>query len=508
MQRPRSVYRRARFRRLSAANVNRIPPFFLFAASLYLMAMPACQRPSPSTLSPQVPSDSSMAERATESSPDPIGRPVATEKFPRKVNGDDWCRFLGPDGNGHARERGVDPELWQPHPPILWTLPLGVSYGAPAIVGDRLYQFDRYANHERLTCYDLTIPQELWRWESPVQYEDMYGYNNGPRCSPIIDGDLIFLYGVAGGLYCVERSSGNLVWERNINRDYAVVTNFFGVASNPVVYQDLLLVMVGGSPPQSHLVPSGQLNLVEPNGSAIVAFDKRTGEERYRLGHDLASYASLSVQEVAGQPTGLAFLRNGLLAWLPENGKALFEFPWRADMLESVNAAMPVTDGKRVMVSESYQIGTVMLEGSAEPWEVVWKDGGPRNRCRFRAHWATPVLIDGYLYGCSGRNPADSDFRCLRWEDGQVMWTQRSHERSSVLAVDGYMVVLGEYGKLELIRPNPTECEVIAQVDLGRISAPDGQPYLQYPCWAAPVLSHGLLYVRGNDRLICMQLIP
>jgi hypothetical protein len=437
-----------------------------------------------------------------------LGVPAGPEKFPRREFGDEWGRFLGPSGNGHSSETGVAPELWQPHPPILWTLPLGVGYGAPAVVGECLYQFDRYDDCERLTCYDLTWPKELWRWEASVEYEDMYGYNNGPRCSPIIDDDLIFLYGVAGGLYCIERSSGTLIWERNINREYGVVTNFFGVASNPVVHEDLLLVMVGGSPARSHQVPSGQLNLVEPNGTAIAAFDKRTGEQRYLLGDDLASYASLTVQQVAGRATGLAFLRNGLLAWLPETGEILFDFPWRADMLESVNAAVPVTDGQRVLISESYQVGSALLDGASLPWQVAWSDGGPRNRCRFRAHWATPVLVDGYIYGCSGRNPADSDFRCVRWVDGQVMWTERKHERSSVLVVDGYLVVLGEYGSLELIRPNSTQWEVVRRADLGRIQAADGQPYLQYPCWAAPVLSHGLLYVRGNDRMLCMRLIP
>ena len=74
--------------------------------------------------------------------------------------------------------------------------------------------------------------------------------------------------------------------------------------------------------------------------------------------------------------------------------------------------------------------------------------------------------------------------------------------------VDGYLLVLGEYGRLDLMRPNPREPEVIASCDLSRVAGADGRPLLEYPCWAAPVLSHGLLYLRGNDRLVCLQLIP
>lgn len=127
----------------------------------------------------------------------------------------------------------------------------------------------------------------------------------------------------------------------------------------------------------------------------------------------------------------------------------------------------------------------------------------------FRAHWATPVVIDGYFYGCSGRNQPDSDFRCVRLTDGHVQWTGRRHERTSVLLVDGYLVVLGEYGRLELMHPNPKKLEVVASVDLSLIADPsDRNQLLEAPCWAAPILLHGLLYIRGNTNLICMELIP
>jgi hypothetical protein len=120
-------------------------------------------------------------------------------------------------------------------------------------------------------------------------------------------------------------------------------------------------------------------------------------------------------------------------------------------------------------------------------------------------------LIDGYIYGCSGRNGPDTDFRCVRFDDGEVQWFDRDHERqrSSVLAVDGYLIVLGEAGRLELIRPNPKELTVLASAELGELASPlDGEPLLRYPCWAAPVLAHGLLYLRGENHLLCLELIP
>jgi outer membrane protein assembly factor BamB len=239
-----------------------------------------------------------------------------------------------------------------------------------------------------------------------------------------------------------------------------------------------------------------------------VALDKRTGQLKYKVGNDLASYSSPIVRRLGNRDTGLAFLRSGLLGWDVESGQELFTYPWRAEMLESVNAAQPIVSSNQILISETYAIGSVLLELAGDAPSVVWKDGDRRSTQSFRAHWSTPVLIDGYLYGCSGRNQPDADFRCVRLSDAKVMWTQRRHERASVLAVDGYLVVLYENGELELIRPNTEKYEKVASVHLGEINGSNGLPLLDDPCWAAPVLSHGLLYVRGQSNLLCFELIP
>lgn len=444
----------------------------------------------------------------SQTPPPPISSPAKGETSAR-TRGEDWPSFLGPRGDGTSAEEGIDPALWNPHPRLVWTMPLGISYGAPSVVGNQLLQFDRFGDHERLTCVEASSGKEIWHWDSPVRYDDMYGYNNGPRCSPVVDDGRVYTYGVAGQLSCVELKTGQLLWTKNLVKEYSVVQNFFGVASTPYVFEDLLLVMVGGSPTESLRLPDGQLDLVKPNGTAVVAFDKESGQERYRLGDDLASYASMTVRPIEGKPLGLAFLRSGLTVWEPRTGAQQFNFPWRASMLESVNAAMPITTENQILLSEAYEIGSVLLEVQNGEPKVLRRDQGRWRDLPFRAHWSTPVLIDGFLYGCSGRNEGDCDFRCIRLSDGELQWSERRHERSSVLVADGYLIVLGEHGLLELIRPTPDKLDVVAAVDLNQVNDPsDGRPLLSSPCWAAPILSHGLLYVRGRDRLACFELIP
>ena len=77
--------------------------------------------------------------------------------------------------------------------------------------------------------------------------------------------------------------------------------------------------------------------------------------------------------------------------------------------------------------------------------------------------------------------------------------------RSSLTYVDGHFVCLGEDGALRLIKVNPKQYEETARAVL---KGADGEPLLKYPAWAAPIISHGLMYVRGKDRLVCLDLIP
>ncbi len=478
--------------------------FVLFAVAILGGGCSGQEPPSKTAISGQTKFSKSLPSE--EPSPAPLLQATAGPAIDQPSKpGEDWPVFLGPRGDSTSTETGVDPALWKPHPPIKWTLPLGVSYGAPVVVGEKLLLLDRHENVERLSCFQTSDGQELWRQESPVDYRDMYGYNNGPRCCPIVDGDRVYTYGVAGQLSCVRFEDGELVWSKNLNQEYGVIQNFFGVASAPFVYGDSILVMVGGSPADT----VGRVDFAEPNGTAIVAFDKMSGKEKYRLGDDLASYSSMTVRKIEGKDTGLAFLRGGLIAFEPKTGKQLFDFPWRAEMLESVNAAQPVVFGDQILLSETYEIGSVLLNVQGGKAQVLRKDEGNYRELTFRAHWSTPVLIDGYLYGCSGRNRPDCDFRCVRWSDGEVQWFARKRERSSVLVVDGYLIVLGELGTLELIRPTTEKLDVIASADLSQVLAPGTkEALLKYPCWAAPVLAHGQLYLRGQNRLICLNLIP
>jgi hypothetical protein len=130
-----------------------------------------------------------------------------------------------------------------------------------------------------------------------------------------------------------------------------------------------------------------------------------------------------------------------------------------------------------------------------------------------QTHWNTPIEQDGFLYGSSGRHEGNAELRCLELATGAVRWSQPNLRRASLLYVDGHFVCLSEEGILRLLRVNPEKLDVVSEALLLDPSPEKkslgvaARRLLKPPAWAAPVLSHGLLYVRGRDRLACVELI-
>ncbi len=472
----------------------------LFPALIALAAVAGCSSPTAGP-TPEKPSPASRPTAADAPSPPPAPTPpaavVPVPPLPSLATrpGVDWPRLLGPTGDNVSPEK----EIVAPWPAgglrKVWECELGVGYAPPVVSAGRLFHFDRFGDAARLTCRQAETGKVLWKYEYPTGYEDRYGYDAGPRAAPVVDGDRVFLHGAEGMLVCVT-TGGAEAWKVDTRAKYRFQQNFFGVGSVPVVDGDVLVVPVGGSAPGPRPIDFRQ---VKPNGTAIVGFDKRTGEVKYAAGDELASYASPTIATVGGQRTGLYFARGGLLGFDPQTGATRFHYPWRAKIEESVNAANPVVVGDRVLLTECYGPGAALLDVKGGKPAEVWSDADKdRLDKSMMCHWNTPIHANGFVYGSSGRHTEDADLRCVELATGDVKWREKRTTRCTLLGVDGHFVSLGEYGVLTLFKATPEKYEEVSRWQV------DG---LDYPCWAPPVLSRGLMYVRGKDRLICFELI-
>jgi outer membrane protein assembly factor BamB len=426
----------------------------------------------------------------------------AAAQLPARVIPADWPTFLGPTADSKSPETGIITPWPKEGLKLIWQKKLGVSYGMPSISKGKLYQFDRIGDEATLSCFNSRTGEFLWKYAYPTSYEDSFGYNNGPRCSPVIDDDRVYIYGVEGQLHCVKADDGKPIWKGDTFADFGVVQNFFGVGSTPVIEGDLLIAQVGGSPKGAGRFPSLDQ---EGNGSGIVAFDKHTGKVRYQITNELASYAGPTLATINGRRWCFVFARGGLVGFEPATGKVDFHLPWRARTLECVNAANPVVVGDQVFISECYGPGSACLKVKPGGYEVLWTDADRGRDKALQAHWTTPIHHDGCLYGDSGRHSPNAELRCVELATGKVKWREPNLGHVSLLMIDGHFVCLTEDGEVLLLKVNPNKYEEISRMT---VEGGLGQSLLDYPAWAAPIVVDGYLYLRGKDRLVCLELIP
>lgn len=441
--------------------------------------------------------------------------------------GSDWTRFLGARADNKSTETGLFTNWAENGPPILWTKDIGRGYSMVSVARGRLLLFDRKEGMMRLHCLHSETGEELWTSEYPTEYEGTLEPEGGPVATPVIDHDRVYTYDIAGRLRSHHVVDGELLWDVDTMKQFDVKQNLYGVGSTPWIEDDLLIVMVGGRAPRPAPSSPGspqEEDGIEKEGSGIVAFDKYTGEVRYSITDERASYSSPLVADIHGRRQGLAFTQGGLVGFEPRAGEIDFFFPWKDPRERGVNAIMPVVVEDTVFISEAYGPGGVMLRLKPEGGdpEVVWKD--PRGRRRYlSSHWSTPIYHEGYLYGPSGRTSEEAELRCVEHATGKVMWSEPDLKLVNLLYVDGHFIVVSEFGRILLIEATPERFHAIQDVNLfeprpeypwsmpvdpASSTPPIARQLLRYPVWNVPVLSHGLLYVRGWTKLVVFDLRP
>ena len=420
----------------------------------------------------------------------------------------DWPDFMGPSRNMVSTETELVRALGPETPTLLWEMQKGTSYSSPAIAGDRLLYLHRDEGEERVVCLDPETGELYWEFSYATDFSDRYGYNNGPRSTPVIDGDRVYTYGAKGQLHSLDLATGSVLWKRDLASEFKVPQDFFGNAQTPLLEDDRLIINVGA-----------------PGGPTVAAFDKMNGKMLWGAGTEWGpSYASPVSATVHGKRRVFVFAggesrppNGGLLSIDPANGKIDFAFPWRSRTVESVNAATPVVIGDKVLVSATYRTGAALIQIKPDfTHELVWTSD------EFDLHWTTAIEHEGYLYAFAGRNEPDAGLVCLDLKTGKTVWREvlewqetvelngqardvyESPYRGSIMKVDGRFLALGEHGHLMWLDLSPKGGKIVSRSTL----------FLARESWSPPVISRGLLYVCQNTksfegkppRLLCYDL--
>lgn len=419
---------------------------------------------------------------------------AAPKPLPQGAVTEDWPRFLGPTHNAISRETKLLKTWPTTGPKLVWEMEIGAGFASPSILNNRLVFFHRVGDKATVECLNPESGKRYWQFSYASDYRDRYGFNNGPRCAPVLDDGRAYVFGVEGKLHCLSLATGKVLWQRDISSEFKVPQDYFGVVPTPLVEGNLLIVNIGA-----------------PEGPCVVGFDKRTGKTVWKAGDQWGpSCASPIPGVVHGKRRVFVFAggdsrppTGGLLCIDPANGKIDFRFPFRSKSHTSVNASSPVIAGNQVFISSSYKTGGALLDvlpnGSHK---VAWRTEG------LRAHFATPILKGGFLYGFDGMNKNDMALTCIDLKTGDRRWRvqpdfpetvtvngeeQTVHyttDQGSLLCVDGRFLCLGQQGHLLWLDLSPKGYKELARAWL--FSADE--------TWGVPALSRGLLYVTQNKR--------
>jgi outer membrane protein assembly factor BamB len=387
--------------------------------------------------------------------------------------GADWPEWRGPRRDGVADSVSGNSGLlvvWPDGGPRkLWEVPTGEGFSAPAVTRGRVFIMVQDQDQEAIVCWDAVSGQELWRYRYPAHFQNPYG--NGPRCTPTVDGDLIFIVGATGIMNCL-RDHGDKaerLWTKSLLEEFGAANPPWGTAQSPLVEGDLVYINPGG-----------------PNGKSLVALDKNTGAVRWHSQDDPASDSSPMPANCTGRRQVIYFTVKGLVGVTPDEGKLLWRFPWETDF--GANIATPIVAGDYVFLSSGYGKGCALVK--IERDQDGLKAGQVYKNLKMKNHFATCVLFGEHVYGFD-----DTILTCMDFKTGKVAWKERGFDKGSLTIADGHLFVMGEYGKLAVATATPAGFH------------PTGSfQFSEKRCWTMPVIADGKMYVRNEEKLACYDL--
>ena len=378
----------------------------------------------------------------------------------------DWPQWRGPDRNGLSKETGLLKQWPSSGPPRVWSVSnLGAGYGTVAIKGDRIFVQSLVGRQSAVISLNRADGKIIWSRALGAAGNNDRG--PGPRGTPTVDGDRVYVLTENGDLACLRAQDGVPIWQRNILREFNGNNISWDISESPLVDGNNLVVTPGG------------------RGAGVVALDKMTGKTVWASKElsDEAGYSSVIVADVQGVRTLMTLTSRAGVGIRAADGKLM----WKYDRVANgtANIATPVFYDNKVFYTSDYGTGGALLALTAQAGEVKAKEVYFTRE--LKNHHGGVVLVNGYLYGFNS-----SILTCLDFATGKMMWRDRSVGKGSLTYADGNLYVLSEDNVVGLVAATPKGYE-----EKGRFRIADQG----WPSWAHPVVSGGNLYIRNQGTL-------
>ena len=395
---------------------------------------------------------------------------------PGVAHAEDWPGWRGPRTDGTVTDTGF-PLSWSATNNVKWKLELpGTGHSSPIVSNGKVFVAGCVeADKTRvLYCADRATGKLLWTKTAVVsELEKKHGENSWASSTPAADGERVYITFLDKSqlrVFCFDHD-GKLLWDKTPGEFYSM----HGFCSPPMLYSDLLIVNADQD------APSGKK-------AYIVALDKRTGAERWRIDRPnrLRSYCPPVVIEVAGKKQMVLTGSKCVTSYDPDTGKQL----WIIDgPTEQFVSSMVLHNGVLLMTA-GFPVYWVMAidpsgTGNVTKSHVLWSkknEGG---------YVPSPVAHDGKLFLVDDKGLAS----CWDVKTGKQHWQEqlsRSKHHASAVAADGRIYFVSDEGVTFVVKASD-EYELLAKNPLGE------------KVYSSPAFSNGEIFIRGAKHLWCVS---
>jgi outer membrane protein assembly factor BamB len=395
-----------------------------------------------------------------------------------------WPQWGGPNRNFMSDSKGLASTWPAAGPKKLWSRALGEGHSSIAADGGRLYTMYRplgllamvrRSQEEAVIALDASNGTTVWEHKYPSSTTGInFTEGAGPHSTPLVTADRVFAAGSRKELFALNKANGQVAWSHDLIKDYGAPGPDRGYACSPLLYNDMLIVSVGGP------------------GQALAAFNARTGALVWKAGDFEFSPASPMIIDVDGQKQILYFAGNVVAGLNPATGQTLWTHPHKTDWGLNISTPIWSPSDHLLFVSSAYGTGSRVLELRQTAGRTTvaekWFNG------RMRIHIGTAIRVGGHIYGSSG-DFGPAFLTAVDVTSGKVAWQDRAFARAQLLYADGKLVILDEDGTLGLATVTPQGLQVLAKA-----------PVLDNLAWTPPTLVGTRLYARDRKTIASFEL--
>jgi outer membrane protein assembly factor BamB len=403
----------------------------------------------------------------------------------------DWPDWRGKDRDGIWHETGIPARFSSEALAAKWSVPVGSGYSGPTVSGGRVYLTDLHVQPtqtEGILCFDEKTGEKLWEYRYDCPYEGV-GYPAGPRASVVISEGKAYSLGTMGHLFCLDAVTGDVIWQKDMNREYQIDMPIWGIAATPLISGDMMILQIGGT-----------------GNACVVALDKDSGREIWRSLSDRASYSAPMIFEKNGKRVLVVWTEDHLAGLEPATGAVYWKFPWKLNM--GMGISTPILYEDHVFVSAFYN-GSLLVKLGEDyhTAERVWQREGKSERQTDGLHCVmnTPVIMDGYIYGVDSYG----ELRCLEFKTGDRVWESLAAVKKDRWANIHFIQhgantwMFNEHGELIIARLTPEGYQEISRT---KIIEPTREQLPRGVTWSHPAFANRHVFIRNDQELRSVDL--